>query len=233
MTHSLIFYGSFILMETKTSRKKKLHKSISLFYVIDWNKYLIPQNSDRIMAPIYWLCVHVKHRYINQSINTDNSDLNFLCILDILSTWYNLFLLFQPLHYRGQTKDKTRKVFDLIIDLHKSEVGCKMIIKKLDQEVTTVGAIMRKWKKYKVTLGLELHSKSWFVGWGSSWEKWWISPKLHRSLLLIWKHLGLWSPRTPLITNYSSVSWNLAAPGRSSCSRKYMYRHILRLPAKI
>ena len=38
-----------------------------------------------------------------------------------------------------------------IVDLHKAGMGYKKISKQLGEKLTTVGAIIRKWKKHKVT----------------------------------------------------------------------------------
>ncbi len=46
---------------------------------------------------------------------------------------------------------KTKDVRDKIVDLHKAGMGYKTIAKQLGEKVTTVGAIIRKWKKHKIT----------------------------------------------------------------------------------
>ena len=43
---------------------------------------------------------------------------------------------------------------DKIVDLHKAGMGYKKISKQLGEKLTTVGAIIRKWKKHKVTANL-------------------------------------------------------------------------------
>lgn len=52
----------------------------------------------------------------------------------------------------GKTKELSKDVRDKIVDLHKAGMGYKTISKKLNEKVTTVGAIIRKWKKYNVTV---------------------------------------------------------------------------------
>ncbi len=42
---------------------------------------------------------------------------------------------------------KTKDVRDKVVDLHKAGMGYKTIAKQLGEKVTTVGAIIRKWKK--------------------------------------------------------------------------------------
>jgi transposase len=46
----------------------------------------------------------------------------------------------------GKTKQLSNDIRDKIVDLHKAGMGYKAISKKLGEE-TTVGAIIRKWKK--------------------------------------------------------------------------------------
>ncbi|XP_069610891.1 zinc finger protein 569-like [Ranitomeya imitator] len=52
----------------------------------------------------------------------------------------------------GQTKELYKDVRDKIIDLDKAGVGCKTISKTLGEKETTVDAIVRKLKKYKMTV---------------------------------------------------------------------------------
>ncbi len=50
---------------------------------------------------------------------------------------------------RDKTVDR-----DKIVDLYKAGMGYKTIAKQLGEKVTTVGAIIRKWKKHKITVNL-------------------------------------------------------------------------------
>ena len=52
----------------------------------------------------------------------------------------------------GKTKELSKDIRDKIVELHKA--GYKKINKQLDEKLTTVGAIIRKWKKHKVTANL-------------------------------------------------------------------------------
>uniref|UniRef100_A0A803K637 Transposase n=1 Tax=Xenopus tropicalis TaxID=8364 RepID=A0A803K637_XENTR len=52
----------------------------------------------------------------------------------------------------GKTKELSKDVRDKIVDLHKAGMGYKTISKKLGEKVTTVGAIVRKWKEHKMTI---------------------------------------------------------------------------------
>ncbi|XP_069821043.1 zinc finger protein 721-like [Dendropsophus ebraccatus] len=51
----------------------------------------------------------------------------------------------------GKKKELSKAVRDKIIDLHKAGMGYRTISKMLGEKETTVGAIVRKWKKYKMT----------------------------------------------------------------------------------
>ncbi len=54
----------------------------------------------------------------------------------------------------AKTKELSKEVRDKIVDLHKAGMGYKTIAKQLAEKVTTVGAIIRKWKKHKITVNL-------------------------------------------------------------------------------
>ena len=53
-----------------------------------------------------------------------------------------------------KTKELSKEIRDKIVDLHKAGMGYKKISKQLGEKLTTVGAIIRKWKKHKVTANL-------------------------------------------------------------------------------
>ncbi len=54
----------------------------------------------------------------------------------------------------AKTKELSKDVRDKIVDLHKAGMGYKIIAKQLGEKETTVGAIIRKWKKHKITVSL-------------------------------------------------------------------------------
>ncbi len=54
----------------------------------------------------------------------------------------------------AKTKELSKDVRDKIVDLHKAGMVYKIITKQLGEKVTTVGAIIRKWKKHKITVSL-------------------------------------------------------------------------------
>ena len=54
----------------------------------------------------------------------------------------------------GKTKEVTKDIRDKTVDLYKAGMGYKKISKQLGEKFKTVGAIIRKWKKHKVTANL-------------------------------------------------------------------------------
>ncbi len=55
-----------------------------------------------------------------------------------------------------KTNELSKDVRDKIVDLHKAGMGYNSIAKQLGEKVTTVGAIISKWKKHKITVNLPL-----------------------------------------------------------------------------
>ncbi len=51
----------------------------------------------------------------------------------------------------AKTEELSKDVRDKIVDLHKAGMGYKTIAKQLGEKVTTVGAIIHKWKKHKIS----------------------------------------------------------------------------------
>ncbi len=49
----------------------------------------------------------------------------------------------------AKTKKLSKSVRNKIVDLHKAGMGYKTIAKQLGEKVTTVGVIIREWKKHK------------------------------------------------------------------------------------
>lgn len=54
----------------------------------------------------------------------------------------------------GKTRELSKDIRDKIVDLHKAGMGYRTIGKQLGEKATTVGAIIRKWKKFKITVNL-------------------------------------------------------------------------------
>ncbi len=54
----------------------------------------------------------------------------------------------------GKTKELSKDTRDKIVDLHRAGMGYRTIGKQLGEKPATVGAIIRKWKKFKMTFNL-------------------------------------------------------------------------------
>ncbi|XDV53002.1 hypothetical protein PO909_021618 [Leuciscus waleckii] len=54
----------------------------------------------------------------------------------------------------AKTRELCMDIRDKIVDLHKAGLGYRAIGKQLGEKATTVGAIIRKWKKFKMTASL-------------------------------------------------------------------------------
>ncbi len=54
----------------------------------------------------------------------------------------------------GKTKELSKDTRDNIVDLHKARMGYRTIGKQFDEKATTVGTIIRKCKKFKMTVNL-------------------------------------------------------------------------------
>ena len=68
-------------------------------------------------------------------------------------------MLFRSLNQTDSNLSTMAKIRELckdirhkIVDLHKAEMGYRTIGKQLGEKATTVGAIIRKWKKFKRTI---------------------------------------------------------------------------------
>ena len=54
----------------------------------------------------------------------------------------------------AKTRELCKDIRDKIVDLHKAGMGYRTIGKQLGEKATTVGTIIRKWKKFKMTVNL-------------------------------------------------------------------------------
>uniref|UniRef100_A0AAY5KNT8 Transposase Tc1-like domain-containing protein n=1 Tax=Esox lucius TaxID=8010 RepID=A0AAY5KNT8_ESOLU len=54
----------------------------------------------------------------------------------------------------AKTRELCKDIRDKIVDLHQAGMGYRTIGKLLGEKATTVGAIIRKWKKFKMTVNL-------------------------------------------------------------------------------
>ncbi|CDR00916.1 unnamed protein product [Oncorhynchus mykiss] len=57
----------------------------------------------------------------------------------------------------AKTRELCKDIRDKIGDLHKAGMGYRTIGKQLGEKATTVGAIIRKWKKFKMKVN---HTRS-------------------------------------------------------------------------
>ena len=107
----------------------------------------------------------------------------------------------------GKTKELSKDVRDKIIDLHKAGMGYRTLSKTLGEKETTVGAIVRKWKKYKMTVNRPRSGAPCKISPGGVsliMRKVRNQPKTTRgNLLMILRQLGPQSPRKPLVTHYA------------------------------
>ncbi len=65
----------------------------------------------------------------------------------------------------GKTKELSKDTRDKIVDLHKAGMGYRTIGKWLGEKVTTVAAIIRKWKKFKIIVNLPLTGAPCKISW--------------------------------------------------------------------
>ncbi len=134
----------------------------------------------------------------------------------------------------AKTKKLPKDGRDKIVDLHKTGMGYKTIAKQLSEKVTTVGAIIRKWKKHKITVNLPRT--------GAPCK---ISPRGVSVIMRMVRN----QPRTTredlvndlkaagTIVTEKTIGNTLrrerlksCSTARSPCSRKHMYRPVWRLP---
>ncbi len=54
----------------------------------------------------------------------------------------------------GKTKELSKDTRDKIVDLHKAGMVYRTIGQQLGEKATTVGAIIRKWKQFKMAVNL-------------------------------------------------------------------------------
>jgi len=52
----------------------------------------------------------------------------------------------------AKTRESCKDIRDKIVDLQEAGMGYRTIGKQLGEKATTVGAIVRKWKKFKMTV---------------------------------------------------------------------------------
>ncbi len=134
----------------------------------------------------------------------------------------------------AKTKEMSKDVRDKIVDLHKAWMGYKTIAKQLGEKETTVGVIIHKWKKHNITVNLTRSGAPCKIsprGVSMIMRTVRNQPRTTREdLVNDLKAAGTIVTKKQLVTHYAVKDWNPAAPTRSPCSRKHMYRHVWSLP---
>ena len=71
----------------------------------------------------------------------------------------------------AKTRELCKDIRDKIVDLHKAWMGYRTIDKQLGEKATTVGAIIRKWKKWNKMEEVQDDGQSHLVGHQWSWGR--------------------------------------------------------------
>ena len=107
----------------------------------------------------------------------------------------------------AKTRELCKDIRDKIVDLQKAGMGYRTIGKQLGEKATTVGAVIRKWKKFKMTVN---HPRSGApckispCGASMIMRKGRDQPRTTRQdLVNDVKRAGTQSQRKPLVTHYA------------------------------
>ena len=114
------------------------------------NKYLIPYQTARILAPTDQLCAQEAHRLVL----IRPSKVHLISTGDVYKRNLSKESYFTPSTSPpwARPEELTKDVRDKIVDLHKAGMGYKTIGKQLGEKQTTIGAIIRKWKQHQTTV---------------------------------------------------------------------------------
>ncbi len=127
----------------------------------------------------------------------------------------------------AKTKELSEDVRDKIVDLHKAGMGYKTIAKQLGEKVTTVGAIIRKWQKHKITVNLPRTGAPCKIsprGVSMIMRTVRNQPRTTREdLVNDLKAAGTIVTKKTIGNTLRREGLNPAAPARSPCSRKHIY----------
>ncbi len=161
-----------------------------------------------------------------RSLKGSNPNLSLLPVQKTPVHRSNKSIRFQTLHH-GQDQKAAQGCQGKDCRPTQDGMGYKTIAKQLGEKVTTVGAIIHKWKKHKITVNLPRTGTPSKIAWFQwSWERWRINPELHgEDLANDLKAAGtIVTKKTIGNTHYAVKDWNPATPARSPFSRKHMYR---------
>ncbi len=131
----------------------------------------------------------------------------------------------------AKTKELSKDVRDKLVDLHKARMGYKTIASQLGKKVTTVNS---DYSQMEETQNNRQSPSDWgsiqdLTSWSfSDHENGDESAQSDTAGSSQWSQ-GSWDyshPRKQLVTHYAVKDWNPAAPARSPCSRKHMYRPV-------
>uniref|UniRef100_A0AAY5L890 Transposase Tc1-like domain-containing protein n=1 Tax=Esox lucius TaxID=8010 RepID=A0AAY5L890_ESOLU len=117
----------------------------------------------------------------------------------------------------AKTRELCKDIRDKIVDLHKAGMGYRTIGKQLGEKPSTVGAIIRKWKKFKMTsisLGLGLHARSHTRGASM------IMRKVRDQPRTTWQDLVNDLKRAGTTVSKKTISNTLRCHGLKSCSTR-------------
>ncbi len=127
----------------------------------------------------------------------------------------------------AKTLELSKDVRNKVVDLHKAGTGYKTIAKQLVEKVTTVGAIISKWKKHKIFVNLPRTGVSCKISpreVSMNMRTVKNQPRTTREYLVNdLKAAGTIVTKT---SHYAVKDWNPAAPTRSPCSIKHIYRPV-------
>ncbi len=138
---------------TKKCKEKCISKKVYIdLHFNESNKYLILYHSAIFLAPRCLL-----YRYGAEIRSTLLKGVLLILVCYLYKKHLSTEAINQSdskLSTMANTKELSKDARDKIVDPHKAGMGYKTISKQLGEKVTTVGAIIRKWKKHKITVNL-------------------------------------------------------------------------------